>query len=435
MKHLKILCEQTGVRLSIKWYLSYLNQAEIDLLMRAEEKSQSYQLNLLRAFSLSILFQLQHAEFIFGEAQWEAFIAKCQYFAANAADSYHLKMALCKADELIEAAGITEEVRHKIWDEVKRQSLLSDPQVKQYELARQACLKSLAILNNLEDQVEGLVNEYDHVNERKPAAPTSFSLFQADSREFSIPLKSYDPQFQKERLSRKNIFHRIWREKNARVVYHSLAEELLQTPAVKKLTKSIDQAKDFLKHRSTKIIDKAKNSHQSMTRHTSLLIEHRTQALLAHADRVEKIALQLAMVIHSLQPYVNTQPIALFNFMMEAKAMQELLSSDSKASSCDLQGKLLAMEVYRCHFESSMHSIWSTLSFNRQQLNLQRQLHSELQTSIANLVAPICSFDDKNTSVLPEKVKQLQTISDKLFIHQEPIHQAQEKIHQIKNIL
>lgn len=434
MKYLQNLCHQTGVKLSIKWYLPYLNQAEINLLMKAKEKSERYQLNLLKALSLSILFQLQHAEFIWGEAQWMALIAKCQSDLMSSASHVHrLRTALRQADEVIEAAGITEEVRHKLWDEVKRQSLLSEAQTQDYESARQACLKSQAVVNDIENQVDLCVNEYAQISQETLSPVICFS--EPDPREFPHPLHKYDYQFHKERLSRKNIFHQIWCEKDARVVYCSLAKELLQKPTFKKLTECIDQAKNFLTHRAIHIMEKSKNSNQTITQHTKYAIDHRTQVLLAHANKIEQIALQLAIIIQILQPYANSQNLHLLNFMMDAKAMQKILISDEKTSSRDLQNRLLSMEFYRDHYEKSIHSIWNTLSYNRKNRGLQRQINLQLQTIIANLVIPICGFEDRNTVILPEKVKQFKSISDRLVTQQNRMHQEKEKIQEIKNII
>ena len=99
-----------------------------------------------------------------------------------------------------------------------------------------------------------------------------------------------------------------------------------------------------------------------------------------------------------------------------------------------LQEKLLAMNSHRCTYEKSITSCQAILFTNHRQLQHQQQLNRDLQTQLAELVIPICGFNDKNTAATPETVKQLKAISDKLAIHQGHLAQEQEKINQIKNI-
>ncbi len=202
----------------------------------------------------------------------------------------------------------------------------------------------------------------------------------------------------------------------------------MQKSATEKTGEEIQKAKNSLQNRLEKIESKTNHSRQNMIAYNRRAIEHRTHVMLAHANIIESISLSLAAMIHLLQPHVKSP--CLFRLMIAAQTMQESLTTN--ADSADLQSKLLAIHHHRDTYEKSITSVWSTL-FNHRQLQHQKQLNADLQTAITRLVIPICGFNDKNTVVASERIKQLQKTADKLAAQQGCIAQELVKIDQIKN--
>ena len=209
------------------------------------------------------------------------------------------------------------------------------------------------------------------------------------------------------------------------LVYQALAKELGQKPTAEKIAEDVQKAKTSLQHRAERLEQKIEDHRQKIIQQAQLAIEHRTQVTLAHANRIEQIALTLAAIIYTLQSRCSIHCQPLFNLMAEAQSLQENLNEQKESQF--LQEKLLAMNSHRCTYEKSITSCRAILFTDRHQLQYQQQLNQNLQIKLAQLVIPICGFNDKNTAATPETIKQLKAISDKLAIHQGHLAQEQEQ--------
>ncbi len=433
MKYLQTLCEQADVHLTLKYYCPYLNALEERLLREAaQKKSTLYALHLLKALSLQILFLLQHSACLWGESYWQSLLTQSQSALTSRGDDQQLRMALHKTDEVISTASVTETVRKKIWREVKGHAILPDSQAQCYESARQECFTRQTALNELEDEVNTTLHDYHQVIEYTPPLSQSIPSFRPNSPTCSHPLRSYDVKMVQTRLSKEYIHHQIQCEGDARIVYQSLTRELGQKPAAEKMAEAVEKTKDGLQRRAEKITEKTGHYRRQIIQQTQFAIEHRTQTTLAHANRIENIALSLAAIIHTVQSHCPSHCQPLLNLIAEAQSMQEILHQPGDSQV--LQEKLLVMNTDRCTFEKSITSCRAILFTHRRQLQHQQQLNQDLQTALAQLVIPICGFNDKNTAATPGTIKQLKAVSDKLAIQQEHLTQEQDKINQIKNI-
>lgn len=433
MKYLQTLCEQANVSLELKYYMIYLNALEEALLKEAVKKNSSlYALSLLKAFSLKILFLLQHSSFLWGESQWQLLLSKSQAMLTATGDNDHLRRALQMADDVISTANITETVRKKIWRGVESNTVLSDLQAKNYESARQACLKGQTGLNMLKCAVNTALHDYYQLIEHVPLLNKSIPSVRPHSPEFSQSLRSYDVKMNQMRLSTENIHHQVQCEGDARIVYKNLSRELGQKPVVEKMAEAVEKAKISLQRQAEAITEKTNYYHRQINQQIRCAIEHRTQVILAHANRAEQIALLLAALIHTAQSHCASHCEPLLNLTTEAKAMQQDLQENK--SGVTLKEKLLVMNTHLCAYEKSTTSFWGALFTNSRQLQYQQQLHHNLQIALANLVAPICGFDDKDKAIPPDTIRKLKITSDKLAVHQGHLVQEQEKINQIKNI-
>ncbi len=433
MKYLQTLCEQADVQLSLKYYSPYLNALEEALLREAvKKKSARCTLQLLKALSLQILFLLQHSPFLWGEPYWRLQLAQSQSTLAAPGDDPHLRSALQQADEVITAAGVTRRVRKTIWDEVKHQSILPESQIKQYESARQACLERQTALDRCDEAITTHVQDYQQLVDHLPLPARIIPPSATDHREGHPTLRTYSNEAAKTRLSTENIHHQIQCEGEARVVYRNLAQELLQKPPVEKLAEEIKKSQQSLQRRVQHMTDQVQDYRQTIIRHAQDTIEHRTQSILAHAHRLEQISLSLAAIIYTVESHCPPHCQPLLNLLSEAQFLQKNLHQQE--NSRVLQAKLSAMNGHRLTYEKSITSFRVILFTRRRQLQPQQQLSQDLQTQLAQLVIPICSFNDKNTVASPETVKKLKTISDQLGVQQGQLAQEQDRINQIKNI-
>jgi hypothetical protein len=434
MKYLQILCEQADVRLTLKYYYPYLNALEESLLQEAVKKqSAQYALHLLKALSLQILFLLQHSACLWGESQWQSLLTQSQSALGNRNQltSQQCRKALHQADEIISTASVTESVRKKIWSEVKDRAVLSDLQAQRYESARQTCLTRQAALNKLDSTINTALHDYHQLIEYVSPLNQSIPSVRPHSPELTQPLRPYDAKTTQVRLSTENIHHQIQCEGDARIVYHNLTRELGQKPAAEKMAEAVEKAKGCLQHRSEHIAEKTDHYRRQVIQQTRFAIEHRTQIILAHANRIENIALSLATLIYTIQSNCASHCQPLLNLMAEAQIMQKELENTDGVT---LQEKLLTLNNHRCAFEKSITSFYGTLFTRPRQLQSQRQLNHHLQTALADLVTPICAWDDKNKAITTDTIKKLKITSDQLAVHEGHLVQEQEKINQIENI-
>ena len=109
-------------------------------------------------------------------------------------------------------------------------------------------------------------------------------------------------------------------KRDEKEVHRSLSQELLQKSAAEKASEEIEAAKTHLQDRAEQIESKAQQWHQTVDTHHQQAIEHRTQVLLAHAERIEQLAMLLAMLIHCLQN--ASQNLHLLTMLAIAKTLQ-----------------------------------------------------------------------------------------------------------------
>ncbi len=430
MKYLQTLCEQAEVSLELKYYVRYLNALEAALLKEAVKKNSGiYALTLLKAFALKILFLLQHSPFLFGESDWQWRLKQSQSALTASKNTDDLRIALRQADDVIATANVTETVRNQIGGEAKNQGVLTHEQAQRYESIRQECITRHESLNNLENTVDTTLQ-----NTAPPSPSQMMVAVQSHAPQFSHshPLRPYDVKMAQARFSKENIHHQIQCEGNARPVYQNLAKELGQKPMAEKVVEEVQKAKTSLQGRAERLEQKIEDNRQKIIQEAQFAIEHRTQVTLAHANRIEQIALSLAVVIHTVKSHCQSNYQPLLNLMVEAQSLQENLNEQKESQL--LQEKLLAMNSHRCIYERSITSCRAILFIDHRQRQHQQQLNRDLQMALAQLVIPICSFNDKNTVATSETVKQLKATSDKLAIHQGYLAQEQNKINQIENI-
>ena len=331
MKSLQALHKQIKIQLNAKYYVPYLDKEEMEVINQAikQKKSLHYQLNLLRLLALKIITELKRSALFHGEQRWViAFASTEAALLTGQTDPRQLCQALHAADDLIEAAWVTRAVRRDILVAVQERSVLSESQDRQYEAIRQAYLAHNGALSELDEQVYELKNEFFQNPSRHSAAPAP--VWKMVRRDFPSALLNYRTGIYKIQLSDQNILQLIQAEGNVREVYRDLTARLVKKPSIETIAEDIKSAKVFLTDKATTIIDNAGLLRRAILQQTKQAIEHRSQAKLAHAEKVERLLMALAKIVQLLQNYISRektqktiQPLSAM--MIEAQAMQAML--------------------------------------------------------------------------------------------------------------
>jgi hypothetical protein len=432
MKSLKEIYNQTGIQLKANYYAPYLDTEEIEVIEQAgqEKKPVIYLLNLLRLLALKIIADLKRSPSFYGEQRWKNAFAPIEAaLCTEESDSQKLGETLHLADDLIEAASVTRAVRQNILTSVRKHSILSQDQERQYEAIRQAYLAHHEKLIALDQQVRRLNNKFS----------SPLYNWQAVRRDWPSGLLTYRVNTSQIRLSDQNIARLIYTTKEVREVYQGLTDELNQKPTAEKIAEEIDSAKLFLQSQATAIIQNTGQIRRTLLQHTQQAIEQRSQIKLAHAKKIECLLLALAQIVQQLRSFVSLQKTepSLSALLKEAKAMQTMLENSSATTASALTKKLVMLNAHREQFVKSISSGWLTmLSSNRQARERQGQmLNLSLQTQIARMTTPVYGFDDQTSVITPEQVKQQQLVAHQLDELQGLADSEREKLENTKNFL
>jgi hypothetical protein len=387
------------------------------------------QLNVKKEVLQKVLTELQYSVFLWGESRWQTLLAaSLEALEKSSQHNQRLQVALQQADDLIDEAHITKKVRMALLDQVRRHAVLEKYQIDHYETTRRECLSRQEALNELENKIDCLVDKGHQIMNKSLSFKVK-PLFNLNNWTSVEILKPYPLKTLQTRFSDKHICDWVKGEGDSRVVYRNFSQELLEKSATEKIVEEIKKAKNTLQHRVEKLEAKIDHGRKEIIAHNQCAIEHSTQVMLAHANRTEKISILLATFIQILQPH--THCIYLLNLMTEAQKIQKSLDAD--ASSLDLQKQVLDLHNHRQLYEKSITTIWSTL-FKHKKLKYQQQLNEHLETTISELITPICGWSDRKSAITPEKVKRLQKVANSLKIQQSDMAKEKIKIIQIKNI-
>ena len=118
----------------------------------------------------------------------------------------------------------------------------------------------------------------------------------------SVPreLPNYHQTALQTRFSENHTKHLIQVEGSARIVYQDLARETTKPSITEKLSDEIQSGQQRLNMKAEKILKTAENLQQKIQRDSCRLIEHRTQTLLAHANRLEQLSMTLEKIMQRL---------------------------------------------------------------------------------------------------------------------------------------
>jgi hypothetical protein len=425
MKNLEIVCQRAEITLRTAHYQSFLNTPVCQRMLEAAlQKSQVDQLSLLQYLSLAIIQQCQQWDCLLGETSWQNAATDCiARLRGKKWTRDQRRIWLHQADDLIEIACVTQTVRRDIHQTAKDRQIPSVTFEQAYQQARQIYQEQRDALIQLEDQVKQIGKTYAHLTGKPNAVTLAHS--QGITQSLPAELPTYSKASTEMRLSDRYVEHKIRVEKEARVVYQELCQDVIKTPIQETLAQQIHDGKQRLTHYTARILKTAETLQQEMQQDHLILTTHRHQILTAHEKRIAQLSGSLEQMIQTCRACLPQHPEnqqllshssrqALTHLVDTAQEVKRQLHSNPVAiDSAAVQEKILAINVHRRNYENSItgwYAFFSRFSKAQQQ---REQMNRELKTHIADLVVPACNLSDREGAVTEDQLKaQQQRIQD-----------------------
>jgi hypothetical protein len=425
MKNLEIVCRSAGITLRTTHYQSFLNTQECQRMLEAAlQKSQVDQLSLLQYLSLAIIQQCQQWDCLLGETTWQNAATDCiARLRGRKWTRDQRRIWLHQADDLIEIACVTQMVRRDIHQTAKDRQIPSVTFEQAYQQAWQSYQEQREALIILEEGVKHIGKTYSQLTGK----PNVVTLASPHGISQSLPaeLPTYSKASTEMRLSDRHVEHKIRVEKEARVVYQELCQDVMKTPIQKTLAQQVHDGKQRLTHYAEQILKTAETLQQEMQQDHLILTTHRHQILTAHEKRIAQLSGSLEQMIQTCRACLPQHPEnqqllshssrqALTHLVDTAQEVKRQLHSNPVAiDSAAVQEKILAINVHRRNYENSItgwYAFFSRFSKAQQQ---REQMNRELKTHIADLVVPACNLSDREGAVTEDQLKaQQQRIQD-----------------------
>ncbi len=427
--------------LKTQYYLPFLDQQDQDRLLQAtRRKSRNQPLYVLKQMAIKVLRQLQQLLCFQGEMDWQAaFTEYLSQLNSPTTPRRQLGRILCQADDLIEIAYVTQEIRQTIRQTARQQSLLSEEFEQHYSEITKMYLAHNETLATLENDVKKMSQEYSQsTGKTDPPALIDQGL------QGTLPheLPRYSKKSIQTRFSAAHVQHLVQVEDNARIVYQGLAQELMQKPLAEKLTQAVDSAQQRLNTKAQQILKNAGALHQKIDQDSRGMIERRSQTMMAHANRMEQLILSLEKIIQTLNTYLseeklnnfsNAQKRTLAHLVDEAQeTQQEVEQFPNAVDAARIQSKILKIEQHRQSYEKSLGGWGSFFSKNSPVAQKKEKINEALKANIAELVIPACGLFDRQDAVSHQQIKKQQQWMEQLKEAQKKVDVEKEKIQEIK---
>lgn len=408
-----------------------------NILLAQKKKSVKDLLFILQQVALKAIQRLSQSHCFLGEIKWQTAFAQYESQLKNPTLSvYSLCIALCQVDDLIEIASVMQTVRKDIWEMAKRQATLSVEREQKYTEIQKQYLERREVLVTLENQVRQVGKTYSQLTGQSHLTDSSadFVVIQSVPKE----LPTYHQDTVNTRFSENHIQHLVRVEECARIVYQDLVRETNRPSITEKLSDEIQSGQHRLHTKAEKILKTADDLRQQIQRDSSRMIEHRTQTLLAQANRIEQLSMTLEKVIQRLNHYLAHHPSTqkqgsgkqtqlLLLIVNEAQLTQDHLQKPSHViNTQQVQNHILTLEQHRKDYAKTLTG-WG--SFFGKSLSTHRQqetINQTIQSHLAELVVPACGLQDRQGIATVEQIKN-QQIYGKQLAHQTDQIQAETK--------
>ncbi len=445
MKNLDYLYHRAKTAIHASHYQPFLETPDREnILLAQKKKSVKDLLFILQEVALKAIQKLSQSYCFLGEIKWQTAFAKYESQLKNPnLGVYELCIALCQVDDLIEIASVMQTVRKDIREMAKRQATLSGEWEQKYTEIQKDYLERREALVTLENQVRQVSKTYSQLTGQSHLIDSSADFVITQSVPKELP--TYRQDTVNTRFSENHIKHLIRVEGDARIVYQDLAREAIRPSITKKLSDEIQSGQQRLHTKAEKILKTAEDLRQKIQRDSSRLIEHRTQTLLAHANRLEKLSLTLEKIMQLLNHYLahhsptqkqgsEKQTQLLVLIVNEAKLTQDHFQQPSHAiNTQQVQNHILRMEQHRKDYVKTLTG-WG--SFFGKSLSTHRQqetINQAIQSHLAELVIPACGLQDRQGIATVEQIKQQQTVGQKIAHQTDQIHAETKKIQELSH--
>ena len=445
MKNLDYLYHRAKTAIHASHYQPFLETPDREnILLAQKKKSVKDLLFILQQVALKAIQKLSQSYCFLGEIKWQTAFAKYESQLKNPnLGVYELCISLCQVDDLIEIASVMQTVRKDIWEMAKRQATLSGEWEQKYTEIQKNYLERREALVTLENQVRQVSKTYSQLTGQSHLIDSSadFVITQSVPRE----LPTYHQATPNTRFSENHIKHLIRVEGDARIVYQDLAREATKPSITEKLSDEIQSGQQRLNIKAEKILKTAEDLRQKIQRDSSRLIEHRTQILLAHANRIEQLSITLEKVIQRLNHYLAHHPPTqkqgsgkqtqlLVLIVNEAKLTQDQLQQPSNViNTQQVQHQILTMEQHRKEYAKTLTG-WGSFFGRSSPTHRQHEtINQTIQSHLAELVVPACGLQDRQGIVTVEQIKNQQTVGQKLAHQTDQIHAETKKIQELSH--
>lgn len=443
MKNLELLYHRAKTAIDAPHYQPFLDMQDREHILQVQKKRSITDLiALLRQIALKAIQKLRQSNYFFKEDKWQAAFALYEEQLQNPRfNSYQLCIVLCNVDDLIEIASVMQAVRKDILDTAKQQSTLSEIWEHKYVEIQKNYLQRREAILTLEHQVRQIGQSYlQFTGQADLTAGTSdFIVTQSVPRE----LPNYHRVALQTRFSEDHVKHLIQVEGSARTVYQDLAHEIPKPTLIEKLSHEIQSGQQRLNHKAENILKTADDLRQKIRQNSCRLIDHRAQATLAHANRIEQLSISLEKIIQLLNQYLShfskterwfatQQNNPLILLVNQAKVTQDHLQQLPKnVDAQQVQRHVLAMEQHRKDYAKTLTG-WSGLFGKNSKAHRQHEkLNQTIQRHITELIIPTCGLQDYQGITTVEQIRKHEKISQQLT---EPSAKAHQEIRKIEEI-
>ncbi len=304
MKNLQTVCDRAEITLQTARYQSFLNTSEYQRMLEAAlQKSQGHQLSLLQYLVLKMMVHCQQWACLWGETAWQKAVHACIAQLVNRKWTHNQRRIwLRQADDLIEMACITQTVRRDIHQTAKDRQIPPMTFEQAYQEARKSYHEQREALIQLEDQVKQIGQTYAQLTGKPNAVTLAHS--QGITQSLPADLPTYSKASTEMQLSDHYVQHKIQVEKEARIVYQKLCQEVSKTPIQETLAQHIRKGKQRLTDYAGHILKTAETLQQEMQQDHLILSTHRNQILTAHEKRIAQLSWRLEQMIQTCRDFL-----------------------------------------------------------------------------------------------------------------------------------
>ena len=444
MKNLQTVCHRAEITLQTAHYQSFLNTSEYQRMLEAAlQKSQGHQLSLLQYLVLKMMVHCRQWACLWGETAWQNAAAACiAQLVGRKWTRDQRRIWLRQADDLIEIACVTQTVRRDIYQTAKDRQIPSMTFVQAYQQARQTYREQRDALIQLEDQVKQIGKTYTQLTGKPNAVTLAHSQGITQSLPDDLPI--YSKASTEMRLSDHYVQHKIQVEKEARIVYQELCQEVSKTPIQETLAQHIYQGKQRLTDYAGHILKTAETLQQTMQQDHLILSTNRNQILTAHEKRIAQLSWSLEQMIQTCRDFIPKNPEsrcflsqpsrqALTDLVENAQDIRRQLHTHPVAiDSVSVQEKILTIDTHRRNYEQSITGWYGFFScFSPAQKQCEKINH-ELKNHIADMVVPACNLSDREGVVTEDQLKAQQQRIQELEHKKTHLEQTTQKVREIQ---